>query len=310
MADGVSPITTAILAGVVGLAGTMLGGMLNLHLEQKKQQGSLMLESIKTGNKTMAARNLLFFSDAGLLQLSQEQIKNLRKEAGDSTLPMLPLPERFTPMGSSSLTPELHKELQSTLESFEDYLIRSGFHIGKGEVHFTIIEGTIIKRDGREFASLYNPDTNTMQVASAYKDDTDLIMHEYMRHILDVYTHVPYSATESPLWVGYAIASALADYFPCSFNNKPVLASKSGLAINLINKHTFDRISLEEVFTSYEPELPWGGAFWELRQVLGQAKTDQLLSSIWASWYPSDPQRNIAGDFVQAIMKADESAGG
>jgi len=238
MAEGVSPITTAILAGMVGLAGTMLGGLLNLHVERNKQQGSLILEAIKTGNKTAAARNLLFFSDAGLLQLSQEQINTLRQEAGDSTLPMLPLPERFTPMGSPALTPELHKELQSTLESFEEYLIRSGFHIAKGEVHFMIIDGTVMKRDGREFASLYDPDTKTMQVASAYKDDTDLIMHEYMRHVLDVYTHVPSSTTASPLWVGYAIASALADYFPCSFNNKPVLASKSGLAINLINNPT------------------------------------------------------------------------
>ena len=307
----VSPITTALLAGLVGLVGTMLGGALNLQVEKKKQEGSLILEAIKTGDKTTAARNLLFFSDAGLLRLSEEQMRNLRKEAGESTLPVLPLPEKFTSLPSSSLPPELNAKLKAALNHFEDYLLRAGFQLEKGEVKFTIVEGNSIKIDGQEFASVYDPDTNTMQVASAYKDYTDLMLHEYMRHVLSPpHRNSPDTSKPSQLWVYYAIQSALADYFPCSSNDNPVLANKSNLSVNLMNRNTFDRISLSDVFSTTEPELPWGGAFWELRQLLTQSKADKLLASVWVSWHPSDPKSNVSADFVHSIIKADESEGG
>ena len=68
----ISPLTTAIIAAIVGLFGTLVGGVLNIHVERQKQEGSLILEGIKTGEKQAAARNPLFFAEARLIHLSEK----------------------------------------------------------------------------------------------------------------------------------------------------------------------------------------------------------------------------------------------
>jgi len=44
-----TPIATAVAAGLVGLLGTLWNGYQNLNIERKKQEGTLILEAIKTG---------------------------------------------------------------------------------------------------------------------------------------------------------------------------------------------------------------------------------------------------------------------
>jgi hypothetical protein len=305
--------STAILAGLFGLLGTILGGVLNLRVERKKQEGNLILEALKTGDTTTAARNLLFFSEAGLIKLSQEQVKALEEARGSSILPVLPQSgplEKFTPIRSTALTPELNAIYVTMLRSFQNYLRRSGFPIKEGgEIQFHIAPGDHVTIGDLSFYSVYDPNENTMHVASKYADDTDLILHEYMRHVL---SHVTDSAPDTDentkWWAYYAVNSGLAVYYPCSFNERSEFGIAKEISVNLEDGRKFNKPPLDYYSAYIEGEKTWGGAFWELRRLLGQAKADKLLSSAWISWHPSDPD-DLRADFMKQIMEVHRSEG-
>jgi hypothetical protein len=306
--------STAILAGLFGLLGTILGGVLNLRVERKKQEGNLILEALKTGNTTTAARNLLFFSEAGLIKLSQEQVKALEEARGSSILPVLPQSgplEKFTPVPSTSLTSELNASYVTLLRSFQNYLRRSGFPIKEGgEIKFHVAPGESVSIGNLSFYSVYDPNENTMHVASKYADDTDLILHEYMRHVLYHVTENAPSPDENKMWWAYyAINSGLAIYYPCSFNERSEFGIAKEISINLEDESKFNEPPLDQYSANTEGKTTWGGAFWELRRLLGPAEADKLLSSAWISWHPSDPD-NLRADFMKQIMGVHESEGG
>jgi hypothetical protein len=307
-------INTAIVAVLFGLLGTILGGVLNLRVERKKQEGNLILEALKTGNTTTAARNILFFSEAGLIQLSQRQVKALEEARGSSILPVLPqsgLLEKFTAVPSTALTPELNAIYVIVLRSFQNYLRRSGFTIKEGgEIKFHVVPGDAISIDNLSFYSVYDPDENTMHVASKYAFDTDLILHEYMRHVLSPGVEGAPSTIENTKWWEYhAIQSGLAVYYPCSFDERSVFGRTTEISTNLDNESKFNEPPLDQHSANTEGGTVWGGAFWELHRLLGQAKADTLLSSAWISWHPSDPG-NVRSDFIKRIIQVSESEEG
>jgi hypothetical protein len=89
-----SPVGAAVLAGLVGLFGTVLNGFNNTSLERQKQQGTLILEAIKTSGlaeqkEQQTAANLVFLADAGLIEISKPELAKLRTKAGGN-LPSLP----------------------------------------------------------------------------------------------------------------------------------------------------------------------------------------------------------------------------
>src|SRR5262249_5365108 len=55
-----SPVFTAIMTGLAALITAMLSGLANYNVERKKQEGAIILESIKTNNIEVAASNLMF----------------------------------------------------------------------------------------------------------------------------------------------------------------------------------------------------------------------------------------------------------
>jgi hypothetical protein len=81
--EWVTPIVVALLGGIIGL-------LANYSLEDKKQQGSLILEAIKTGDTKAAAVNLIFLSNTKLITLNETQQSNLKEIAGPNPLPSLP----------------------------------------------------------------------------------------------------------------------------------------------------------------------------------------------------------------------------
>jgi hypothetical protein len=304
-------INTAIVAGLFGLLGTILGGVLNLRVERKKQEGNLILEALKTGNTTTAARNILFFSEAGLIRLSQKQVKALEEARGSSILPVLPqsgLLEKFTAVPSTALTPELNAIYVTVLRLFQSYLRRSGFTIKEGgEIKFDVVPGDVVSIDNLSFYSVYDPGENTMHVASKYAVDTDLILHEYMRHVLSRGDEgAPSASEDARWWEYYAIQSGLAVYYPCSFDERPVFGRTKEISTNLDNETKFAGAPLDQQSANTDGATVWGGAFWESRRLLGQAESDKLLASAWISWHPSDPS-NVRSDFVKRMVELQES---
>src|SRR5258705_9488195 len=79
---GVSPLTVAVISGIIGLLAAAAGNFLqtrsnlnlerekfesNAKLEREKFESSLILKAIETGNPESATKNLLFLVRTGLI---------------------------------------------------------------------------------------------------------------------------------------------------------------------------------------------------------------------------------------------------
>lgn len=202
---------------------------------------------------------------------------------------------------SDALTPELQRELESSFYSFQRYLQTLGFKPKEGRVTVHI--------DPKLNTAYYEPSRNLIVVGEPLAGDKDIIFREYAHHVLISLAKANFDSLGQP---EMAIESALADYFPCSFNDDPVLGEIAAPVVfkvqyirNLQNERKFSEVSPD---TSYQHvgEI-WGGAFWQIRQLLGQAKADKLLFLAWISLRPGEAGGDIFQDFVKVVLEKDRS---
>jgi hypothetical protein len=84
----------------------------------------------------------------------------------------------------------------------------------------------------------------------------------------------------------------LADYLPCSYRDDPELGRE--VAAYLRSRGGFDKMAirnLESEIRLIDLDAPhivqvagevWGGAFWEIRKLIGKDAADRLLLNAWA----------------------------
>jgi hypothetical protein len=90
-----APLTLALAAGLIGLIGSFFSSNANREIERNRQQGTLILEAIKTNatnqkdKETQVSANLLLLADAGAIRLPEDNLEKLRKRAAGAT-PSLP----------------------------------------------------------------------------------------------------------------------------------------------------------------------------------------------------------------------------
>ena len=88
-----SPLTLAIITGIIGLIGAGVANVLQTRssqqLERQKFESSLMLKAIETGKPEAAAKNLLFLVKVGLINDASGKIASLESKPEDA--PVLPV---------------------------------------------------------------------------------------------------------------------------------------------------------------------------------------------------------------------------
>jgi hypothetical protein len=114
-----NPVVLAILAGLIGLVGTLATWWLaknaeglrakeTLELEKTKEQGTLILDALRTGegpdHSQQAAANLLLLADAKLVPFDDDALNKLKKWAGNvgPGLPSPVKPSVFEPLDFGS----------------------------------------------------------------------------------------------------------------------------------------------------------------------------------------------------------------
>jgi hypothetical protein len=85
-----TPVLVALFGGGIGLLGNFYSNQQSIKVEQEKQKGMIVIEAIKTGDPTTAAKNLVFLSNAKLIELSKAQRDSLVEITGSNPLPVLP----------------------------------------------------------------------------------------------------------------------------------------------------------------------------------------------------------------------------
>ena len=138
--------------------------------------------------------------------------------------------------------------------------------------------------------------------------DQEVLFREYAHHVL--ITLVPYWGQ-----VYREIESGLADYFPCSFMNDPVLAEIA--AKTVFNQDYIRNLDNNFKFSDFSPNAPyqhrggiWGGAFWEIRQLLKPEVADRLLFSTWKTVTSNENLNDQGENFVSILLEQAKSVEG
>jgi len=186
---------------------------------------------------------------------------------------------------SAELTPAVRSQLQRTLDSFQAYLERLGYRTREGRIH---VEVSV------EIANAYYvPGENKIVISRQFLDDRHVILREYTHHVLcsTVGCDQRNRSRES-------FESALADYLPCSFLDDPKLGQRMAQALrlpagyvrNLENTMRLDSTALSKYQVPHQMGEALGGAFWEIRSLIGKDPADRIFFETWISLKESDPQ--------------------
>lgn len=87
-----SPTGAAILAGLLGLLGTVYNGFSANQLEEKKLESSIIIKAAEIKDAQERASTLLFFQKSGHLNLNQSTRRSLMLEAGLNEEDSVPSP--------------------------------------------------------------------------------------------------------------------------------------------------------------------------------------------------------------------------
>jgi hypothetical protein len=186
----------------------------------------------------------------------------------------------------------LQEKLKFSVENFLRYFQKLGY----AEKTSRVIIKTVTQNNG--FLSYYDPANETIGVKNELVEDETLTLHEYAHHVL--YSSLPFDTSE---WKDNALAieGGLANYFVASFRVQPVIGAVAAQRLGPSARGVFpvtlenaERIAPAKPRATLEDseitrlQNAWGGAFWELRQRLGQNVADKSLYTAWRALTEQD----------------------
>ncbi|MCW5852275.1 MAG: hypothetical protein KIT87_19535 [Anaerolineae bacterium] len=205
---------------------------------------------------------------------------------------------------SPLLTAALQRKLELVLASYHGYLQFLGFVTGEMTL------SVYIQPDYDN--AHYEPATKRLVFGPNYVDDSDVLYREYTHHALVSHFTAGYAD-----WVPEALAleSGLGDYFPCSFNDDPMVGEIIAVRLReeygaasfpnpyvrlLDNRLRFDILGPDAL--QWQVGEVWGGAFWDIRRLLGATDADRLLFLTWTGLEPDAPTHLTRTSFVQKLL--------
>ena len=196
----------------------------------------------------------------------------------------------------SQVNLDTKKLLEISFDGFQVYVQKLGFRPEHQQIGIEVrdIEGT---------AAYYDDEKRLMVIDSKYADDPDFMYREYMLYVL--YHKDSHRYDSMNFWPYYAVGSGLASYFPCSYNGRPVFGGKTteGTGFWNIGKiiYRLNEIDSQNVVTV--GGLAWSNAFWEIRNLLGQVITDELLFESWFNFRPDEVLQNGKFAFGKKLIE-------
>lgn len=73
---------------------------------------------------------------------------------------------------------------------------------------------------------------------------------------------------------------------------------------NFENNPSLKELASGKTLEPHDGGEVWGGAFWEIRAMTGQAAADRLLYSAWAAMTPQDA-KDVMHAFPRLVIEAD-----
>ena len=213
---------------------------------------------------------------------------------------------------SSGLPANVQEKLTASAAKFLKYFEGLGYHPKIETINFNT------KPKVENAASYYDDKIQTIYVDPRCVGDESLLFHEYSHLIL--YASLPFNESSGPTKWKFSqvpIEFGLANYFTASARNRPLIGE---LAAQVLKTGTPSLSSLEnrEKVTTLKPsdsadatklEDGWGGAFWDIRNRLGQAAADQMIYDAWRQMTDVD-DAFVAQSFIRNLLNQARTAGG
>ncbi|OGO28061.1 MAG: hypothetical protein A2Z16_04185 [Chloroflexi bacterium RBG_16_54_18] len=207
---------------------------------------------------------------------------------------------------SPLLTTDLQRRLEAAFTGFQNYFRELGYKPSGKPV------GVRVDSQFTDNA-YYEGSGNRIVLGANFAHDPDVLYREFSHHVL----FHPYQGVAQREEDIRGIESGLADYFPCSYTDDPRLGEQvAPILQKLYGEGSFNKPYIRNLdnamkFSDLPPKAPeqltgevWGGAFWEMRRLLGQEKADRLLFSTWRDFMESDTVKKTDQAFVGLLLQA------
>jgi hypothetical protein len=175
---------------------------------------------------------------------------------------------------SSSLSASVQEKLTASAAKFLKYFESLGYRPKTEIINFNT------KPKVENAASYYDDKTETIYVDARWADDESLLYHEYSHLIL--YASLPFNELSGPTKWKFSqvpIEFGLANYFTASARNRPLIGELAAQVLktgtpslsNLENREKVTTLKPSDFAVAAKLGDGWGGAFWDIRNRLGQA---------------------------------------
>jgi hypothetical protein len=145
-----------------------------------------------------------------------------------------------------------------------------------------------------------------------------LLFHEYSHLIL--YASLPFNESSGPTKWKFSqvpIEFGLANYFTASARNRPLIGELAAQVLktgtpslsNLENREKVTTLKPSDFAVATKLGDGWGGAFWDIRNRLGQAAADQMIYDAWRQMTDVD-DAFVGQSFIRNLLNQARTAGG
>lgn len=203
-----NPALAAIVAGLIGYIGTLISTYATRlvednrqialeKLEQEKQEGTLILEAIKTpgtgdDKDKRTAANLVLLVDAGLItKIKPPELDRLREKAQGTVAGLAAAGSvEFKP--SSTLTKGLQTKLKKALDLYENYLETIGYERPPNDERISIRVDEDVQA-----GAYYSDNTKEVVLGINLAGDPEYALSEYTWYVLKVSNSRAFTAIAS-----------------------------------------------------------------------------------------------------------------
>jgi hypothetical protein len=270
-------IPLALLAATLGFLGFRTYSDFSARVTTARDDALKRLDESRKEAETIA-------KDFEALRAKLAEITSLASQVQELSQKVARIEDVVRFKASPSLTPALKQSLNQSLKDYYDYLKTVGLSL-------TIRPPTVVI-DAKDVNAYYVPaPKNRIVIHPDLAPYPDAPLREFTHHVL---------SSLKPAWKKGApdvagLESGLADYLPSSFLDRsdfgrdiwpifqrhiPGLPTPSR---DVNNQRSFSEISMNED-EHHKYGTVWGGAYWELRRVLGRQTIDKLLLAAWSEF--------------------------
>ncbi len=244
-------------------------------------------------------------------------LKDTRSRIDQQQAQITNIQERLRFCPAKGLSADLKNKLQDKLSHYITYLEKVGFQNLEGQVSVCIYSKDDPIKDRRldtnERNSFYVQDDETIYIHQDLAPVASVALREYAHHAL--FQAVPNVQMNSSL---EEVESGLADYFPASFLDDPLIGETLGRLFGLSTSY-IRNLATTAGYGTVKPASPadifhargeiWGAALWQCRRELGADVADKIALQAWKDMNTEKVRPASLKTFSAALVKSEATAG-